>query len=169
MANQLTAKNVTFAVGDTIRVHQTFEEGDKSRTQIFEGLVIAIRGHTGLKSYVVRRIASNNIGVEKIFPADTPSVTKIDLKKKGHVRRAKLYYLRGRTGKQATKVKDLFLKGASAETTPTETVVKKETFARPEGEEVAKTKAVKAEKPAKIKKIKKGPKKIVRKERRFVR
>lgn len=69
MANHITWRDVSFSVGDTVRVHQTFEEGDKTRTQIFEGLVIAIRGHIGLKSFVVRRIASNNISVKKItFP-----------------------------------------------------------------------------------------------------
>jgi len=154
MSNQLTHKDTTFAVGDTIRVHQTFEEGDKTRTQVFEGIVIAIRGHAGLKSYVVRKIATNNIGVEKIFPLDTPTVTEIEVKKKGSVRRAKLYYLRDRTGKKATKVKGLFVRGLD----------------QPEREaEPVKTKVLKAEKPEKVKKVKKGPKKIVRKERQFTR
>ncbi|MBI1871927.1 50S ribosomal protein L19, partial [Candidatus Collierbacteria bacterium] len=113
MANQLNWKDTTFAIGDTVRVHQTFEEGDKTRTQIFEGIVLAIRGHAGLKSFVVRKIATNNIGVEKIFPVETPTVTKVEVKKKGAVRRAKLYFLRGRVGKKATKVKGLFVKGVS--------------------------------------------------------
>ncbi len=169
MANQVTWKEVNFAVGDTIRVHQTFEEGDKTRTQIFEGLVIAIRGHAGLKSFVVRRIATNNVGVEKIFPIETPTITKVEVKKKGSVRRAKLYFLRQRTGKKATKVKGLFIKGVSQEVEPETVVIKKATTERPEKEEVVKTKVARAEKPAKEKKVKKGPKKIVRKERQFVR
>ena len=169
MANQVTWQDVNFAIGDTIRVHQTFAEGDKTRTQIFEGIVIAIRGHAGLKSFVVRRIASNNIVVEKIFPIATPTITKVEVKKKGDVRRAKLYFLRDRTGKKATKVKGLFVKGAS-ESRDTEVVVKKAGGERPEREEQpAKNKVVKADKPEKIKKIKKGPKKIVRTERQFVR
>ena len=169
MANQVTWQDVNFAIGDTIRVHQTFAEGDKTRTQIFEGIVIAIRGHAGLKSFVVRRIASNNIGVEKIFPIATPTITKVEVKKKGDVRRAKLYFLRDRTGKKATKVKGLFVKGAS-EGTETEVVVKKAGGERPEREDQpAKNKVAKADKPEKIKKIKKGPRKIVRKERQFVR
>lgn len=169
MANQLTWKDVNFAVGDTVRVHQTFEEGDKTRTQIFEGLVIAIRGHEGLKSFVVRHIASNNVGVEKIFPVETPTITKVEVKKKGSVRRAKLYFLRERLGKKATKVKGLFVKGAS-QGEETETVVKKATKERPITEEQpVKNKVTKAEKPVKEKKVKKGPKKIVRKERTFVR
>src|SRR3989344_3268438 len=171
MANQLSWKDVNFAVGDTVRVHQTFAEGDKTRTQIFEGLVIAIRGHAGLKSFVVRRIATNNVGVEKIFPVETPTITKVEVKKKGSVRRAKLYFLRGRTGKKATKVKGLFIKGVSQKVGPETVVVKKAAASneRPEKEEVAKTKVARAEKPAKEKKVKKGPKKIVRKERQFVR
>lgn len=169
MANTVAWKDVNFAVGDTIRVHQTFEEGDKTRTQIFEGLVIAIRGHAGLKSFVVRRIASNNIGVEKIFPVESPTVTKVEVKKKGSVRRAKLYFLRERTGKKATKVKGLFVKG-TAQTGEAETVVKKASKERPEREEApTKTRVGKAEKTEKVKKVKKGPKKIVRKERTFVR
>ena len=169
MANQVTWRDVNFAIGDTIRVHQTFAEGDKTRTQIFEGIVIAIRGHAGLKSFVVRRIASNNIGVEKIFPIETPTITKVEVKKKGNVRRAKLYFLRDRIGKKATKVKGLFVKGSSPDS-QTEVVVKKAGGGRPEREDQpAKNKVVKADKPEKIKKIKKGPKKIVRKERVFVR
>lgn len=169
MANQVNWKDINFAIGDTIRVHQTFAEGDKTRTQIFEGLVIAIRGHAGLKSFVVRRIASNNVGVEKIFPIETPTITKVEVKKKGDVRRAKLYFLRDRTGKKATKVKGLFVKGAS-ESTQTEVIVKKAGAERPErDEQPVKNKVAKADKPEKVKKVKKGPKKIVRKERQFVR
>ena len=126
MANQVSWKDVNFAIGDTIRIHQTFAEGDKTRTQIFEGLVIAIRGHAGLKSFVVRKIAVNNVGVEKIFPIETPTITKVEVMKKGNVRRAKLYFLRGRIGKKATKVKSLFVKGTS-QGTQTETIVKKAT------------------------------------------
>jgi len=169
MANQVSWKDVNFAVGDTIRINQTFAEGDKTRTQIFEGLVIAIRGHAGLKSFVVRKIATNNVGVEKIFPIETPTITKIEVMKKGNVRRAKLYFLRGRIGKKATKVKSLFVKGTS-QGTQSETVVKKATKDRPTTEEQpVKNKVAKADKPVKEKKVKKGPKKIVRKERQFVR
>ncbi len=169
MANSVSWKEVKFAVGDTIRVHQTFEEGDKTRTQIFEGLVIAIRGHVGLKSFVVRRIASNNVGVEKIFPIESPTISKVEVKKKGNVRRAKLYFLRERTGKKATKVKSLFIKGVSQEVEP-EVVLKKASSERPAREEQpVKNKVAKADKPEKVKKVKKGPKKIVRKEKVFVR
>lgn len=169
MANQLTWNETTFNIGDTVRVHQTFEEGDKTRTQIFEGIVIAIRGHQGLKSYVVRKIADHGVGVEKIFPLLTPTVTKIEVKKKGSVRRSKLYYLRNRLGKSATKVKDYFVKGAASLATVTEVVVKHEGAQRPEKEEVAKNRVTAPVKAEKVKKVKKGPKKIVRKERHFTR
>lgn len=169
MANQLTWKEITFNVGDTIRVHQTFEEGDKTRTQIFEGIVIAIRGHQGLKNYVVRKIADHSVGVEKIFPLETPTVTKIEIKKKGSVRRSKLYYLRDRIGKSATKVKDYFVKGAANLDSATEVIVKHEGAERPEKEEVAKNRVAAPVKAEKVKKVKKGPKKIVRKERHFTR
>lgn len=168
MANQLTWKDITFNVGDTIRVHQTFEEGDKTRTQIFEGIVIAVRGDAGLKSFVVRKIATNNIGVEKIFPVESPTVTNIEIKKKGSVRRAKLYYLRGRKGKKATKVKGVFIKGGVSTQASEEVIVHKASTERPEKEEMpVKTKNVKAEKPEKVKKEKKGQKKLQKKEKNY--
>lgn len=105
MANSITHKNVAFKVGDTIRVHQSIVEGEKSRIQIFEGVVLGIKA-SGDPTFTVRKIASGQIGVEKIFPLHAPSVTKIEVKKSGSVRRAKLYYLRDRVGKSATKVKE---------------------------------------------------------------
>jgi len=111
MANKITWKEKTsFCVGDTIKVHQNIIEGEKQRTQIFEGLVIGIKGHQGLKSFTVRKIATSGVGVEKIFPLETPTVIKIEVVKKGKVRRAKLYYLRSRVGKKAVKVQDIFVK-----------------------------------------------------------
>lgn len=105
MANSLVHQEVTFHVGDTVRVHQSIKEGDKSRVQIFEGVVIAIHKHDD-PTFVVRKIATGGIGVEKIFPLHAPTVVKIEVKKTGFVRRAKLYYLRDRVGKSATKVTD---------------------------------------------------------------
>lgn len=172
MANTITHKETPFAIGDTIRVHQTFAEGDKTRSQVFEGLVIAIRGHAGLKSFVVRKIAINTIGVEKIFPLETPTITKIEVKKKGSVRRAKLYYLRDRTGKKATRVKDMFVKGVGSSSSSSDNVVVKHSSERPEktDDKPVKNKILAAASaPKKEKKVKKGPKKIVRKERTFVR
>ncbi len=106
MANQITwNQQTTFHVGDTVRVHQKIKEGNKSRTQVFEGIVIAIKAHDD-PTFTVRRIASNGIGVEKIFPIDTPTIEKIEVKRQGKVRRAKLYFLRKRVGKKAIKVKE---------------------------------------------------------------
>ncbi len=106
MANKITWKQkVTFHVGDTIRVHQRIKEGNKSRIQVFEGLVIAIKAHDD-PTFTVRRIASNGVGVEKIFPIDNPTIENIEVKRQGLVRRAKLYFLRKRVGKRALKVKE---------------------------------------------------------------
>lgn len=115
MAQYLTYKDQQIAVGDTIRITQRIVEGAKSRTQAFEGVVIAIRGKENGKTFVVRKIAVGGIGVEKIFPVMMPSIEKIEIKRKGSVRRAKLNYLRDRIGKAATKVKE---KDFSLETAP---------------------------------------------------
>ena len=171
MANQIKWQDkIEFGVGDTIKVSQTIKEGEKTRTQAFQGIVIAIRGEGQGKSYIVRKIAVGGVGVEKIYPINTPSVTGIEIIKKGKVRRAKLYYLRNLLGKKATKIKDVFVRKQSAsieapvETVKTDTI--KEEKARPEPIKVKN--APKAE-VVKEKKVKKGPKKIVRKEKVFVR
>lgn len=92
--------------GMTIRVHQKISEGGKERTQIFEGLVIKIGSGSGVnKTFTVRKVV-DGIGVEKIFPFYTPSIEKIELMKRGKVRRAKLYYMRDLQGK-ATRLRDL--------------------------------------------------------------
>ncbi len=95
---------ITFKPGDTIAVHHKIKEGDKTRIQIFEGVVLGIRGRGENKSFTVRKIAIGGIGVEKIWPAQSTLIEKVVVKKKGHVRRAKLYYLRKRTGKRAVKI-----------------------------------------------------------------
>jgi large subunit ribosomal protein L19 len=87
--------------GDTVQVHQKIKEGDKERIQIFGGLVMARKhGKTAGATVSVRRIISG-IGVERIFPIHSPTIEKIELLKRGKVRRAKLYYLRSRKGKKA--------------------------------------------------------------------
>ena len=93
------------AIGDTVKVHVRIKEGDKSRIQIFEGTVIAIK-HGGIsRTFTVRRVA-HGCGIERVFPLHSPSVAKVELVRHGKVRRAKLYYLRDRVGK-AAKVKEL--------------------------------------------------------------
>ncbi len=98
-----------FRVGDVIKVHQRIkEEGqDKERIQVFEGVVIAIRGEGPFKTFTVRKV-SYGIGVEKIFPYYSPTIAKIEIVRRFKVRRAKLYYLRGKIGKDA-KLKELRL------------------------------------------------------------
>ena len=92
------------SIGDTVRVHLRVKEGNRERIQVFEGTVIA-KKHGGIEeSFTVRRI-SYGIGVEKVFPLHAPSVEKVEVVRKGKVRRAKLYYLRDRVGK-AAKVKE---------------------------------------------------------------
>ncbi len=93
------------AIGDTVKVHVRIKEGDKSRIQIFEGTVIAMK-HGGIsRTFTVRRVA-HGCGIERVFPLHSPSVDKVELVRHGKVRRAKLYYLRDRVGK-AAKVKEL--------------------------------------------------------------
>ena len=95
-----------FKAGDTISVGVKVIEGEKSRIQIFKGLVIAISAGSGMgKTFTVRKV-SNGVGVERIFPLHSPNLDSIDVVKKGKVRRAKLYYLRNRQGK-AAKVKEI--------------------------------------------------------------
>jgi large subunit ribosomal protein L19 len=96
--------DIKFKVGDTIKVHQRIVEGEKERIQVFEGLVIKVKGHEGQKTFTVRKISAG-IGVERILPIDSPFIQKVELISEGHVRRSKLYYLRNRIGRLALKVK----------------------------------------------------------------
>ncbi|MFC1727486.1 50S ribosomal protein L19 [Patescibacteria group bacterium] len=105
MANQAQLNETVFRVGDSVRVHQKIIEGEKERIYVFEGIVISIRGSGENKSFTVRRIAAGNIGVERIWPLSSPWLVKIDVLKHGKVRRAKLYYLRDRVGRKATRVR----------------------------------------------------------------
>jgi large subunit ribosomal protein L19 len=101
-AKQIEGKNIPeFRPGDTVRVAVEIKEGDKKRIQNFEGVVIAIKGTGAGKTFTVRKIGANNIGVERIFPLYSESIAGIEVVRKGKVRRAKLYYLRGKTGKKA--------------------------------------------------------------------
>ena len=106
MAAFFTYHDQVINVGDEVRVHQDIIEGEKKRVQVFEGLVIAVKNRGVNKSFTVRKIASNSIGVEKILPVMMPSIKKIEVKRQGDVRRAKLYYLRDKVGKAATRVKE---------------------------------------------------------------
>lgn len=94
-----------FEPGDTVKVHVRVIEGEKERVQVFEGVVIGIRGGGNSKTFIVRKI-SGGIGVERIFPYNSPMIRTIEVTREGHVRRAKLFYLRDRVGKR-TRVKEL--------------------------------------------------------------
>ena len=94
MAKQVKDGKTAFAVGDKIKVLQKIQEGDKIRTQPFEGIVIAIKGEGENKMFTVRKIAAGGIGVERIWPLNSPWLEDIKVLKQGKVRRAKLYYLR---------------------------------------------------------------------------
>ncbi len=94
-----------FNVGDTIRVHNLIREGNRERIQIYEGTVIQRQGHGARETFTVRKL-SNGVGVEKTWPIHSPFVAKIEVVRRGKVRRAKLFYLRDRIGK-AAKVKEL--------------------------------------------------------------
>lgn len=98
-----------FDVGDTVDVHFNVTEADKKRIQVYTGLVISKKGTGVNESFTVRRISYGE-GVERCFPMNSPLIEKISVKKKGKVRRAKLYYLRDRKGKKATKVKEKIAK-----------------------------------------------------------
>jgi large subunit ribosomal protein L19 len=89
-----------FAPGDEVKVHVRVVEGNKERVQVFQGYVIGRQGGGLQETYTVRKL-SYGVGVERTFPLHTPTVTKIEVVKRGDVRRAKLYYLRGRTGRAA--------------------------------------------------------------------
>lgn len=90
-----------FRAGDRVKVHVRVVEGDKSRIQLFEGDVIGRRNGTGLRATFTVRKTSGGVGVERIFPLHSPIVEKIEVVRMGKVRQAKLYYLRGRSGKKA--------------------------------------------------------------------
>jgi len=110
-SEQYRKNAVEFSVGDTVRVHTKVVEGDKERIQIFSGVVIGRRGRGINETFTVRRISYGE-GVERVFPVHSPRVEKVEVERKGSVRRAKLTYLRKRLGKGATLVKEREGRGA---------------------------------------------------------
>lgn len=111
MALKINLKDVEFGVGDKIRVFQRIKDGDKFRESFFEGMVLKIKGRETGKTFTVRKMAEGNIGVEKIYPVDLPSLDRIVVMKRGieGVRRAKLYYTRE---KSPTEIEMIFKKAA---------------------------------------------------------
>ena len=105
-AAQMKAEVPQFRVGDTVKVYAKIKEGNRERVQIFEGTVLKKQGGSSVRATFTVRKNSNGIGVEKTWPIHSPNVEKVEVVRRGKVRRAKLTYLRGRVGKRA-KVKEL--------------------------------------------------------------
>jgi large subunit ribosomal protein L19 len=108
--NEITAAQVkkdtpAFRVGDGVRVHTKVREGDKERIQVFAGIVIARKGHGIHESFTVRRISYGE-GVERVFPVNSPNIEKIEIERESEPMKARLYYLRNRTGKAAVAIKE---------------------------------------------------------------
>lgn len=115
------SKSVDFHVGDTVAVHYKLIEKEKvagkakkevheetrERTQPFEGIVLSIKGSGNNAMFMVRKIGAGNVGIERIFPVVSPWIRKLEVKKRAHVRRSKLYYLRDKKGKDATRLDEL--------------------------------------------------------------
>ena len=104
-AEQLKSDVAKFSVGDTVKVHTRVIEGEKERIQVYTGIVIGRKGTGANANFTVRRVSYGE-GVERVFPLHSPRIAKIEVEKKGAVRRAKLNYLRNRKGKSATTVKE---------------------------------------------------------------
>ena len=104
---QVAEKNIPeFRAGDTVRLAVTIKEGEKTRVQSYEGVCIAMRGEGTGKTITVRKIGANSVGIERVFPIYSDSINEIKVLRRGRVRRAKLHYLRERSGKSA-RIKEL--------------------------------------------------------------
>lgn len=128
MAIKTKFKDIEFGVGDRIRVVQKVTEGDKQRKQAFEGMVIGIKGRGETKSFTVRRIGAQQVGVERIFPVNAPTIESVEVLKKGQkgARRAKLYYTRDKAKKEIDEIYSRTVKREKAkEETPKATRKKK--------------------------------------------
>ena len=106
LVNEITASQIRtdipeFSSGDTVKVHVKIIEGDKSRVQVYEGVVMSTRGSGVSKTFTVRKISAGQVGVERTFPVHSPKIDHIEVARHGAVRRAKLYYLKGKTAKNA--------------------------------------------------------------------
>lgn len=127
MAITATVKDNKFGVGDVVKVHQLLTEGEKSRTQIFEGMVIGIRGKGMGKSFIVRRIGAANIGIEQIIPLESPLLQKIEVVREGvrGSRQAKLYYTRNKSKREIENIYTRSKRRGSGPDKPAKKVVRK--------------------------------------------
>lgn len=99
MANSLTIKEQNIKVGDTVKISYKFKEGDKEKTQLFQGMVISAKGKDDNKTFTVRKVTKDKIGVERIFSIVSPFIEKIDVVKSATARRGKIYFVRGLSDK----------------------------------------------------------------------
>ncbi len=100
MANAISIKETIFKVGDTIQIHYAFNDKDKKKSQIFEGIVLGIRGRETNKMFTVRKMTRSGIGVERIFPAISPFIEKIEVARESKTKRAKINYIRTRSKRE---------------------------------------------------------------------
>jgi large subunit ribosomal protein L19 len=112
-ANQVKKDTTPFKVGDGVRVHTKVREGDKERVQVYAGIVIARKGHGIHETFTVRRISYGE-GVERVFPVNSPNIEKIEVERESETMKARLYYLRHRTGMAAVAVKVRVYRGEEA-------------------------------------------------------
>ncbi|HLL61336.1 MAG TPA: 50S ribosomal protein L19 [Candidatus Nitrosocosmicus sp.] len=99
MANVITVKDIELHIGDTVKITYKFKEGEKSKEQLFEGIMIKVRGEGDNKMFTVRKVGKDKIGIERVFSILSPYIDKIQVVKHASVRRAKLYYIRGLSDK----------------------------------------------------------------------
>ncbi len=126
-SEQIRKDLTSFQPGDTVKVHYRVIEGGRERIQVFQGTVLRIKGESSRKTFTVRKI-SFGVGVERVFPLNSPKIAKVEVIRRGKVRRARLYYLRERVGK-ATKVKEKkYIPTKKAEKKVEKEAVKKETI-----------------------------------------
>ncbi len=132
IAKQMNSTLPDVKPGDSVKVHQKVKEGDKERIQIFEGVVIARKHGAGISSTITVRKVVEGVGVERIFPVNSPAISKIEIVKSGKIRRSKLYYLREAKGKKAKLKKKDFIAAIAPEKpviveTPEETKIEETT------------------------------------------
>ncbi len=139
---QKTAEMPVFRAGDVVKVYRKIVEGGKERTQVFEGMVLAVKGNQSSSSMITVRKVSNGIGVEIVVPTQSPVIEKIELVKRAKVRRAKLYFVRERSAKSLKmKYKDLAAIAKGGDKKEEKAAVVEEAVAPEAKEEVAETKA----------------------------
>src|SRR4051812_17824029 len=160
-ANQVKKDITPFKVGDGVRVHTKVREGDKERVQVYAGIVIARKGSGIHETFTVRRLSYGE-GVERVFPVNSPNIEKIEVERESEAMKARLYYLRRRTGKAAVAIKEkdraaeIHAQHVAEKAAKTGGAADKSASATPAGDTAAPAEKPKAEKPAKAPKAEKA-------------